>query len=142
MGLDNGFVLRNKKNNCTVELAYFRKFYQLDDYVRFNADGDSHNEEYIIDRKFLVELRDYLTPVCTALMAVYDKIDYYDIEGYPKEFDAKFYCNSFNPVDPEGRYSNFMGSKTLQLYFFLDNYIKSSWINAEDEWELTFYRSY
>lgn len=142
MGLDNGFVLRNKKNNSTVEIAYFRKFYQLDDYVRFNADGDSHSEEFILDRKFLVEFRDYLAPVCTALMAVYDKIDYYDEEGYPREFKEKFYNHDFNPADPEGRYSNFMGSKTLQLYFFLDNYIKTNWDEVDENWELTFYRSY
>ena len=64
MGLDNGFILKNKKDsNLNLEIAYFRNFYELDDYISeyciFSADCKTLFE---VPLKALNDLKEELLP--------------------------------------------------------------------------------
>lgn len=142
MGLDNGFILKNDKLDISIELAYFRKYFELDDYVRCHATRKPEEEEiYLIDLDFLTSLQNQITPIYEQLVKIPTPlIAKYDDSGYPEKYDKYFYGNDFNPRDSG---SAFAGAKLMRLYRRVDTMIElfENRLPSED-WYIEFYSSY
>ena len=142
MGLDNGFIIRRKGDDIKdcVRIAYFRKFYELDSFIRqhckeieddvFNVTlGDLHALESELE-----PITDVLTRIPTRLIGKYD--DY----GYPKKykFDSiELTDERFNPI---GSQSAFAGYKTMRLYHSVKTMI--DFLGFNPDYEIVFYSSY
>lgn len=156
MGLDNGFTLRNKKNNTQIELFHFRKYYELADFFRRysmlpNSDGqEDPSYMYPVTESNLKELQHELEPIYQTLIKLPENtIAYYDENGYPTKYAKLFYGNDFDPTTSQ---SAFAGAKLIRLYQrigslleILDN-IRFVWYNDEehkdDTYEIVFYDSF
>lgn len=149
MGLDNGFCIRSKKHPelAEIEFGYFRKFYELDDWIRFNcepADDASENDIhdnylYLVTEEDAIRLRDTIEPIVEKLMSLgVTHVAYYDEYGYPDEFKSLFYGNDFDPFSTK---SYLCGVKLCRLYYVMNNIIEICELNDDDVY-ITFYRSY
>ena len=156
MGLDNGFTLRNKKNNTQIDLFHFRKYYELADFFRRysmlprddNEDGPSYL--YAVTESNLKELQHEITPIYQILIKLPENtIAYYDENGYPAKYTKLFYGNDFDPTSSQ---SSFAGTKLVRLYQriealleILDN-SRFVWYNdkehKDDTYEIVFYDSF
>ena len=78
MGLDNGFILTNKKTKTKLELGYFRNFYELDRWVRENgiSPGIDRNfcYDFILNKEILKKLLGEITPIAEKLLNKYKKV--------------------------------------------------------------------
>ena len=154
MGLDNGFILRHTESKVECEIAYFRKYYELDTWINQNAKSidEKTDYEYYIDKNVLESLQNYIKPIYDVLILVEPGlISKYDDEGYPKslikKLEAVAYNNPFNPISSE---SSFAGHKLIHLYQSIMQILEMININKvvlDDEtkmkdWEIVFYSSY
>ena len=102
MGLDNGFVGHFKRHpEVKMELAYFRKYYTLNDWVmKHGTVFDEHNPyEVAVSKENLEELLRLIEPIAEVLQGyTYNQISYYEDNGYPQEIVEKFYEEEFSPV--------------------------------------------
>lgn len=156
MGLDNGFALRNKKNNTQIQLFHFRKYYELADFFRKcpmlpRDDGrDGPSYLYLATENNLKELQHEIAPIYQTLIKLPENtIAYYDENGYPTKYSKLFYGNDFDPTSSQ---SSFAGAKLIRLYKriealleILDN-IQFVWYHDEerqdDTYEIVFYDSF
>lgn len=101
MGLDNGFRLRDRQYpEHKIEFAYFRKFYELDDWVLQHCrEAFNDNEwERVVSKEDIDSLIVYIRPIAEAILKLDEsKVNYYDDKGWPKSFEKDFYGNDFNP---------------------------------------------
>lgn len=139
MGLDNGFVIRSRSNpDLAIEIAYFRKYFELDDWCMSHC---KHTEEFEVEitKDDLDKLRSTIEPIAEALLKLgITKVGYYDENGYPKKYDVDFYGNDFNPADSN---SFIAGVKLCRLYCALDNMYDVLEHNGDDIY-ITFYSSF
>jgi hypothetical protein len=128
MGLDNGFVLRNKITGDKTSLFHFRNYYELANYFRQfdmlpkhnDEDGESH--EYEVTESVLTKLQQIIFPIYSVLIALPgNTVAYYDEVGYPQKYAKLFYSNSFNPIESS---SSFAGRKLIQLYQRIDSLLE------------------
>ena len=119
MGLDNGFILKNKKDsNLNLEIAYFRNFYELDDYISsyciFSTDCKTLFE---VPLKALNDLKEELLPTVRVLIQIPERLlGNYDDSTYPKKYNLdsdELIHDEFNPITSR---SAFAGWKALRLY--------------------------
>lgn len=126
MGLDNGFVLRNRNNpHQTMELFSFRKYYELADFFRRtpmlpNINGTKEESyEYAVDRQVLDKLQREIQPIYQELVKLRpNTLAMYDEEGYPKKYHEMFYGNDFDVTSSQ---SAFAGQKLVRLYQRIDS---------------------
>lgn len=129
MGLDNGFVLRNRKNpRQTMELFSFRKYYELAEFFRHtpmlpNTDGtDSESYEYAVDEQILNKLKAEIEPIYQELIKIRpNTLAMYDDKGYPKKYYEMFYGNDFDVTSSQ---SAFAGQKLVRLYQRIDSMLE------------------
>ena len=136
MGLDNGFVLRFKDNpSYEVELAYFRKYYELDEYF------PNQGEDVIVSKEDLVKLQLYIEPIYKLLKSLPKYIvEDYDNMGYPETGRWRaFENNDFTPLCSQ---SAFAGIKLMRLYERLDGIIEILENDFSGKFEIYFYSSF
>lgn len=140
MGLDNGFILHTKSGD-TVEIAYFRKYYELDRWVnQYIEPVDSNRTLFNITKENLEELERELAPTILTLDKLpMTDINYYDDCGYPEEYIRAMYGQRFDPVDST---SAFAGAKAVRLYHRVLMMLALFDLNPKDEIKLTFYSSW
>lgn len=158
MGLDNGFILRHNESKVECEIAYFRKYYELDTWIRQNTEHTEPDElgnwVWKIDKNALESLKNYIKPIYDVLILVESGlINKYDDEGYPKslikKLEAVAYDNSFNPISSE---SSFAGCKLIHLYQSITqmleiidnnkNYAPDADRTKMKDWSIEFYSSF
>lgn len=118
MGLDNGFLLRSKKHDgFEVELAYFRKFYELDEWCMSRCKHVS-SFEVVVTEDDLEQLKSEISPIVKELQKLDEgKLLYYEENGFPKKYMTQFYGEEFDPVCSR---SYCAGLKTLHLFRCID----------------------
>ena len=142
MGLDQ--FIEHKKAGNDVLLLYFRKYYELDEWVRANCSplGDS-NDIFKITSDDLKELRHELERVFTVikalpLIAIVD--ENYDLTK--KQFEIVRLVNDSNFL-PIGSTSWNSGNKFLKLYYGLETLEDELlYANENDEHYLKYTSSY
>jgi hypothetical protein len=115
MGLDNGFVLKSKKNkDIAIEIASFRKYYELDRYVMAHGEKTEDEYEVSVNAELLDKLSQKIEKIRDVLVRLPgNTVDKYDEEGYPEKYHAEFYGMDFSPCESQ---SAFAGHKLLRLY--------------------------
>lgn len=147
MGLDNGFVIKSKKDNTEVEIAYFRKFFELDDFIADNsklpASGTPGYYVYNIDLDILKSLLEELYPTIQVLIKIPSRlINKYDEYGYPNKYGLnkeEFIGDIFNPITSR---SSFAGAKALRLYSAVDTMISFLADSLNEDYYIEFYSSW
>ena len=152
MGLDNGFVLKHKEHKeIKCDLSYFRKYYELDGWVRNNCEATYEGSDWFkITAESLDKLKNYIKPVYDVLIKVDEGlISKYDSEGYKSTVKARLvgnaYTNEFNPVNSQ---SEFAGWKLVHLYQSILSMIEildAQKLKDDEEdknWSIEFYSSY
>ena len=86
MGLDNGFLIKKENDsNFKLEIAYFRKFYELDDFIRSRSEK-INDFLFKIDYELLKELKEELQPTINVLIQIPERLLHkYDDSVYPKK---------------------------------------------------------
>lgn len=140
MGLDNGFILHTK-NGEEVELAYFRKYYELDEWGRQHFDAiDTGKTLFYVTYEHLVCLEKELASTILILSKLSPaKIHYYDDTEYPEKYVSEMYGQTFDPATSQ---SAFAGNKAMTLYHtvvLLEDILE---MNKDKEIKITFYSSY
>lgn len=144
MGLDNGFIVRKKDDEqFRLEIAYFRKFQELDDYITLTCNKINDSDVYEVPIDVLEDLRDELLPIAKILIQIPSKLlSKYDDTSYPKKYkldDEELIRYDFNPLTSN---SMFAGFKTLKLYnavCTMINFLEDDW---KHEYYIEFYSSY
>lgn len=118
MGLDNGFILKNKKDsNLNLEIAYFRKFFELDDYISMCCPLTDDKTNFEVPLKVLKDLKEELLPTVRVLIQIPERLlGKYDDSTYPKKYNLdsdELIHDEFNPITSR---SAFAGWKALRLY--------------------------
>ena len=144
MGLDNGFILRHTESKVECEIAYFRKYYELDTWIKQNAKSVDEDYEYYIDKNVLESLMNYIKPIYNILILVESGlIRKYDNEGYSKslikKLEAVAYDNPFSPISSQ---SSFAGWKLIHLYQSIYQLIEIIDLDTKHNWSIYFYSSY
>ena len=142
MGLDNGFVGRSKKHSdVEINLAYFRKYYTLNDWVMKHGISFDENNPYevAVSKDNLEGLLKLIEPIAEALQGyTYNQISYYEDNGYPQEIVEKFYEEDFSPVSTNVA---FAGHKLIKLYRSVLCMLEMIEENGDDFY-ITFYSSF
>ena len=133
MGLDNYFILHFEKNpECELIISYFRKYFELNDYVLLNGRPLEEGDRYkvLVDQKLLTQLRTEIEPIVTELLKYSrNELAYFEDNGYPEELQKKFYNSEFAPTESR---SYAAGHKIIKLYNDISLMINMFEIN-EDE---------
>lgn len=147
MGLDNGFIIKKKSDpNFELEIAYFRKFFELDDFIARRATKvvDDWEHLYKINYDVLKDLKEELLPTIQVLIGIPERsISKYDDNTYPKKYKLdsdELISDEFNPITSR---SAFAGLKAMRLYnavctmmeFLINN-------DYSDEYYIEFYSSW
>ena len=74
MGLDNGFLIKKENDsNFKLEIAYFRKFYELDDFIRSRSEK-INDLLFKVDYEVLKELKEELQPTINVLIQIPERL--------------------------------------------------------------------
>ncbi len=145
MGLDNGFIIKHKETGAECEIAYFRKYYELNCWVSQHCKRTENIlEHYEISIDNLHDLRFYIEPVYNILIKLESGlVSKYDDEGYPAEvasgIEAVAYGNEFVPSNSQ---STFAGAKLIHLYQSLSALIEIYENDFSHDWLIEFYSSF
>lgn len=145
MGLDNGFTLRSRANpeEEIANIAYFRKYYELDDWMRLHCKKRDKNEEFEweVTLEDLEDLRRYIETVAKEVIKLDQKdLDYYDNYGYDESLGRQLcLSNDFCPVDSK---SMFPGTKLIRLYHAVNVMCEILDTNRNSNVFITFYSSF
>lgn len=118
MGLDNGFLIKKENDsNFKLEIAYFRKFYELNDFISSRC-KKINDFKYKIDYEDLKELKEELQPTINVLIQIPERLlhKYDDSMNFPKKYNLdsdELIHDEFNPVTTS---SMFAGWKAIKLY--------------------------
>lgn len=147
MGLDTNFILKNKQTGATVEINYFRKYYELRDWIVDNCkaiDSDRFN--------FLVTYKNFLT--LEKLIERYaipysqfnaDEIELFEEEDIiPARFEHMAVFQNFggNEFNPRSSHSAFPIRKLLKLYHFVKAVIDAMSNGLWEDYDIIFYQNY
>ena len=147
MGLDTVFMLKNKQTGATVKINYFRKYYELRDWIVDNCKAID-NEHY----SFLVTYENFLTleKAIERYAIPYsqlnaDEIELLEEEGIvPARFEQIAVFQNFggNEFNPRSSQSAFPIRKLLRLYHFVKAAIDAILNNLWEDYDIIFYQSY
>lgn len=140
MGLDNGFMLHIKDDE-KIEIAYFRKFFELDEWVHMHVKAcDNDQTLFEITKADLEKLERDLAPTVLILDKLSMRnVNYYDDNGYPEEYVIEMYGQTFNPADST---SAFAGAKAVRLYHSVVAMLNLFELNPDKDIKLSFYSSW
>ena len=139
MGLDNYFRIQGKQENRSINLAHFRKFYELDEWFMSHAPHIG-NYEVQVTSEVLDKLQAEIDPVVDVLNKIgQSKIDFYEEHGYPKKYYIQFFGKTFNPTDSVSIY---VGEELCRLKGVIDVIREILRLNDPDEISVTFYSSF
>ena len=125
MGLDARFELRSRKNDTVIEFAYFRNYYELDQYLNPTCTEDPIE----LSESDLNELLQKIQPIAELLRPyTLNEILYFDDNGYDAKLARKFYNNEFSPATAG---SSFAGAKLIDLYNALNSMISVLLLNGD-----------
>lgn len=119
MGLDNWFTVKSRKNpDLKFEIAYFRKFFELDTFIRCCGKVIEDDTVFEVSLENLKALKEELLPTIQVLIQIPERLILkYDENGnYPKKYklDSEDLAgDDFNPI-----YSTSFaaGIKAMRLY--------------------------
>ena len=141
MGLDNGFLIKKENDsNFKLEIAYFRKFYALDDFIRSRSEK-INDLLFKVDYEVLKELKEELQPTINVLIQIPERLLHkYDDSVYPKKYKLDsddLIHDEFNPVTTS---SAFAGWKAIKLYTAVCTMI--NFLDDNKGYYIEFYSSY
>lgn len=141
MGLDNGFLIKKENDsNFKLEIAYFRKFYELDDFIRSRSEK-INDFLFKVDYELLKELKEELQPTINVLIQIPERLLHkYDDSVYPKKYKLDsddLIHDEFNPVTTS---SAFAGWKAIKLYTAVCTMI--NFLDDNKGYYIEFYSSY
>lgn len=143
MGLDNRFVGRFKSHpELEISLAYFRKYFNLNDWMLQNCARLNPDEPYkvVVSKDNLEALLRKIEPIAEAIQGFTDsQISYYEDNGYPQEIIEKFYEWDFSPVSSN---TFAAGHKLRKLYRSIRCMIEMLGDNDDGNFYITFYSSF
>lgn len=143
MGLDNRFVGRFKGHpELEISLAYFRKYFNLNDWMLQNCARLNPDEPYevVVSKDNLEALLRKIEPIAEAIQGFTDsQISYYEDNGYPQEIIEKFYEWDFSPVSSN---TFAAGHKLRKLYRSILCMIEMLGDNDDGNFYITFYSSF
>lgn len=154
MGLDNGFELRNKNAQVTYdlkygfpfEIGYFRKYYELDDFMRSHCKRVDQNSdyEYVVTYDALKQVRDNIEPIYMVLITMSDaELDLLEDEGLSavkRVENEPALKNEDNPFSVVHSSSAFATGKLIRLYHVVN--VLMDCIDMNGDIEIIFYSSY
>lgn len=144
MGLDNGFILKSRKNpEMAIEMAYFRKYYELNHLALWagnQIEGDEYNVEFN-EEMLMTFLNAEVKPVYEVINKLPGRIEYYDENGYGKDVSCSCYGYALNPATSQ---SYAAGYKLIKLYHNLVTMIETLQNNnlQKDDLYFIFYSSF
>ena len=141
MGLDNGFLIKKENDsNFKLEIAYFRKFYELDDFIRSRSEK-INDLLFKVDYEVLKELKEELQPTINVLIQIPERLLHkYDDSVSPKKYKLDsddLIHDEFNPVTTS---SEFAGCKAIKLYTAVCTMI--NFLDDNKGYYIEFYSSY
>ena len=141
MGLDNGFLIKKENDsNFKLEIAYFRKFYELDDFIRSRSEK-INDLLFKVDYEVLKELKEELQPTINVLIQIPERLLHkYDDSVCPKKYKLDsddLIHDEFNPVTTS---SAFAGWKAIKLYTAVCTMI--NFLDDNKGYYIEFYSSY
>ena len=141
MGLDNGFLIKKENDgNFKLEIDYFRKFYELDDFIRSRSEK-INDLLFKVDYEVLKELKEELQPTINVLIQIPERLLHkYDDSVYPKKYKLDsddLIHDEFNPVTTS---SAFAGWKAIKLYTAVCTMI--NFLDDNKGYYIEFYSSY
>lgn len=141
MGLDNGFLIKKENDsNFKLEIAYFRNFYELDDFIRSRSEK-INDLLFKVDYEVLKELKEELQPTINVLIQIPERLLHkYDDSVYPKKYKLDsddLIHDEFNPVTTS---SAFAGWKAIKLYTAVCTMI--NFLDDNKGYYIEFYSSY
>ena len=141
MGLDNGFLIKKENDsNFKLEIAYFRKFYELNDFISSRCDK-VNDFYYKVGYGVLEELKEELLPTIQVLIQIPERLIHrYDDSTYPKKYKLdsdELISDEFNPITST---SAFAGWKALRLYNAVC--VMIDLLNDNENYYIEFYSSY
>ena len=141
MGLDNGFLIKKENDsNFKLEIAYFRKFYELDDFIRSRSEK-INDLLFKVDYEVLKELKEELQPTINVLIQIPERLLHkYDDSVSPKKYKLDsddLIHDEFNPVTTS---SAFAGWKAIKLYTAVCTMI--NFLDDNKGYYIEFYSSY
>ena len=151
MGLDTGFLLKHKQTGATIEINYFRKYFELRDWVVRNCQGIDATE-YSEHFEFLVTYENFkeLEKLVERYAIPYSQLDKDEIELVeeegivPSRFKdiAVFVNPNGNYFNPRNSMSAFAVRKLLKLYHFVEMVIDAMSYHLWYDYDIIFYQSY
>lgn len=144
MGLDNGFIIRNKQDEkFSLEIGYFRKFYELDEFIRTNCNEVSP-DIFSVTVEVLEALKEELLPTVQVLIKIPQRLlEKYDFNGiYPKKYGFDNEEAIYDTFNPHCSGSAFPGWKALKLYNVVCTMINFLNDDYEENHYIEFYSSY
>ena len=141
MGLDNGFLIKKENDsNFKLEIAYFRNFYELDDFIK-SICKKINDFKYKIDYEDLKELKEELIPTIQVLIQIPERLLHkYDDSSYPKKYKLdsdELISDEFNPITST---SAFAGWKTIKLYNAVCTML--NFLDDNEDYYIEFYSSW
>lgn len=119
MGLDNWFNIKSKKDEkLNFEIAYFRKFFELDTFIRSCGKEIETDYKFEVSLENLKALKEELLPTIKILIQIPERLlDKYDNNmNYPKKYKLdsdELAGDDFNPIYST---SYMAGWKAMKLY--------------------------
>ena len=119
MGLDAGFNIKNDSTKLNFNIAYFRNFHELDDWIKHSCVSKINDNGilYEVTLEDLKRLKEDLLPIVQVLVTIPERLlSKYDDAKYPKKYKLdsdKLIIEEFNPIMSR---SAFAGRKTVKLY--------------------------
>ena len=121
MGLDNWFNIKSRKNETVnFEIAYFRKFYELDSFIRSCAKRVDPEDDYAyeVSLENLKALREELLPTVKILIQIPERLllKYDENYSYPKKYKLDSEDLAGDDFNPLYSTSYAPGYKAMRLY--------------------------
>lgn len=141
MGLDNGFILHNRKTpDVKVCMATFRNFRELDSWMTQHCDTPSEDSySYLVKQEELNALLSEIEPIAKAFASCSDgQIAYYDDHGYPESLVMEFYNNEFSPAESG---TSFVVYKIIKLWHTLKAILETIEEDYDKDLYFIFYSS-
>lgn len=143
MGLDNGFELKQRSNSeFSVELARFRKFYELDNWVGSNCNpvNQDFDDEFVITYQDLEDLENELSDAFKYLSGLTSSEVLYmeHNDSWPENIRMLNYDKHFDFTSSKSVYCS---EKIKKLYMSVNSMMEILLINTDDFY-ITFYSSY
>lgn len=150
MGLDNGFILRKRLEpgiyTDGFEVGYFRKFYELSDFIRQSSlkllkeDG---KETYKVTLDVLLTLQKEIHPIIEIIKKfTYEQLVYYDEVGLPDDFSREDYAAlNYGYFNVFRTGTSFQLKKLMKLHHLVETLIEILTGDFKENLLITFYVS-